>query len=106
MAISANTNPMSIATGDVAGSTKLTDNFVYVQKVVWYGATTAAHLAMVKDKNGSVLFPFCADAPGAAGLMLYTYEFPLIPHPCNGIYVDDLDSGTLYFYTTGRSSVS
>jgi len=106
MAVSGDTNPMYIATGDVAGDTTVTDDFVYVQKVVWYGATTSAHLAMVKDKNGSALFPFCADAPGSAGLMMYTYEFPLIPHPCNGIHVDDLDSGSLYFYITGRSSVS
>ena len=94
------------ATGDVAGDTTVTDDFVYVQKVVWYGASTAGHLGMVKNKHGIVLFPFCADAPGAAGLMMYTFEFPMIPHPCDGIHVDDLDSGTLYFYTVGRSTVS
>ena len=105
MAIDASHNPIMIEGETISSSTKLTDEFCYVQKVVWYGVTTAAHKARITDKNGKTLFPFTADAPGASGEMMYTYDFPHSPHPCNGLYVDDLDSGNLYIYTAMRETM-
>jgi len=97
MAANESFNPMSIATGDISGSTKLTDKFVYVNKVLWTGATTAGHIANITDKALHVLFSLIADAPGTSGVLMYQLDFGE-PHPCSGIYVDDLDSGSLYFY--------
>ena len=90
-------NPIKV-TGTCAAAEVITANTVMVQKVVWYGATTAAHKVSITDTAGNVLFPFCADAPGTSGLMMYTYEFPTYPHPCVGLKVADMDSGEIYIY--------
>jgi hypothetical protein len=88
-------------TDEVLSAEKIiTDDFCYVQKVVWSGCTTADHKAYVTDKNGLPLFPFHASAAG-----MYTYEFPLTPMPCNGIRVNDLDSGDLYFYVSAKKDM-
>ena len=100
--ITVNHNPIVVTDGPIAASTKVTDDFLYVQKIVWYGATTAGHKANVVDKDGNLLFHFDADAPGASGIMMYSYDFPVFPHPCYGIYVDDMDSGSIAIYTVSR----
>lgn len=94
-------NPI-VVTGTTATAEVITANTVKVQKVVWYGATTAGHLVNITDTAGNKLFPFCADAPGVSGLMMYCYDFPKHPHPCYGLKVDDMDSGTILIYTVDR----
>ena len=96
-------NPIKV-TGTCAAAEVITANHVLVQKVVWYGATAAAQLVDITDTAGNTLFPFCADAPGTSGLMMYEYNFPVHPHPCFGLKVADMDAGTILIYivTAGR----
>lgn len=90
-------NPYKITGGAVAASLKITDESVTIQKIVWYGATTAGHLLSVTDKAGNTLYKCSADAPGASGVLTYTDDFPL-GLAASGVYCDDMDSGELYVY--------
>ena len=94
-------NPIKI-TGVTAVAEVITANFVYIQKVVWYGVTTAAHKMHITNTDGKTLFKLTADAPGPSGEMMYTLDFPTFPHPCYGLKIDDLDSGEVYIYTVDR----
>lgn len=102
MAVVTTRNPIYVSGDVISGSTKITDKFVYVQKVLWTGVTTAGHKATCTTIDGSALFDLIADAPGVSGEMMYSLDFYIEPHPCNGIYVTDLDSGDLYFYLVYR----
>lgn len=93
-------NPIKI-TGTCAAAEVITANYLRVQKVVWYGATSAAQKVHITDTDGNTLFKFTADAPGTSGEMMYTYEFPVHPHPCFGLKVSDMDAGEVYIYYVG-----
>ena len=104
MAITTNdatVNPIKIA-GTTATAVAITTRLVYVQKVIWYGATTAAHKMSITNTAGDQLFKLTADAPGTSGEMMYTIDFMIHPHPCQGLKVNDLDSGEVYIYTVPR----
>ena len=98
MAINTDGNPITIKSQVIATDTEITSRYVYVQKIIWLGVTTASHKANFISANGADLFHFDADAPGASGLMMYTIDFFIHPHPCPGIHCDDLDSGDVYIY--------
>ena len=83
-------NPM-IVTGAIVGSTKVTDNQTYLKFVRWYKPTTIGHLLSVKDKEGNlVTTSYCDTADVSQDIPVFTL--------CDGIYVDDMDSGALYLY--------
>lgn len=90
-------NPYKITGGAVSTSTKITDETVIIQRILWYGATTAGHLLSVTDKAGNTLYKCSADAPGSSGVLTYSDDFPL-GLAVSGIYCDDMDSGELYVY--------
>ena len=91
------TNPMSIIGQVISASTKITNNPVGIQSILWTNITTAGHLLSLKDKNGNIILPLVADAPGSSGKLAYYVPFPR-GLSANGIYCDDLDSGDVYIY--------
>ena len=90
-------NPYKITGGAVSSSTKITNEIVTVQAIVWYNVTTAGHLLHVLDKAGNTLYKCSADAPGTNGVLTYSVTFPL-GLTASGLYCSDMDSGELYIY--------
>ena len=90
--------------GTISENTKVTDDTCYIQKIVWYNITGNGHKAMVKDKNGNPCFPFACESASNGNMM--TYNFDTAPFPSKGLYVDDLDSGELFFYIATRPNVA
>ena len=82
-------------TGDTATSAKIIDRLVFVKSIIWYLPTNAAHLVNLIDKNGGPIITMIADANGdtAAETQQWT-----INSQFEGIYSDDMDSGTLFIY--------
>jgi len=85
------TNPIKV-TGTTAASNVVTDNLVFAKFLYWYNPTTAGHLLSVKDKNGSDICQLRCETNAESQI------FPLYI-PINGMYIDDMDSGTVYIYT-------
>ena len=85
-------------TGTTAASEKVTDDHCYISKIVWYNATSAADKLNITDKDGNDIFPFVA----AGSNRMVSYDFMVCPHPIDGIYIDDLDSGEVYIYIATR----
>ena len=75
-------------TGTTSSSTKITDEKVHLQWVHWHKPTTVGHLLSVTDKDGNQL---------TNGYCLTGNESQWLPVDAdvNGIYIDDLDSGTV-----------
>jgi len=83
-------NPM-IVTGAIVGSTKVTDNQTYLKFVRWYKPTTIGHLLSLTDKEGNAITKgYCDTADVSQDIPVFTL--------CDGVYVDDMDSGALYLY--------
>lgn len=92
-------NVIRIYGGAVSSSEIVKVGMCYVQKVVWTGATTAAHKAILTDKDGYRWAEFTADAPGTSGELMYGLDFPAREGlPVDGINIIDLDSGSVYIY--------
>lgn len=100
MSIKTDHNPMYIKGETLSADKTITDDFCYLYKVVWSGCTTADHKANVVDKNGEPLCPFHASSAG-----MRTFDFAHQPLACDGIHVDDLDSGDLYFYVSAKKDM-
>lgn len=98
-------NPI-VVTGPISAAVEITRDNISVQKVLWYGCTTAGHKARLKDLDGNVMVPLIADAPGSSGVLVYTFDLPLAPLFFKGIVCDDLDSGELLIYWAGRTSIA
>lgn len=90
--------------GAISSNTKVTDDMCYIQKIVWYNITTNGHKAMIKDRHGKPRFPLICASAGSGNML--TYEFDTTPFPSDGLYVDDLDSGELFFYIATRPGVA
>ena len=83
-------NPM-IVTGAVVASTKITDKKTYLKFVRWYKPTSIGHLLSLTDKEGKALTKgYCDTADVSQDIPVFTV--------CNGVYIDDMDSGALYLY--------
>lgn len=81
-----------IVSGDTSTSVRITSSKVTIKLIYWYNPTTIAHLMAIQDRNGSNLFPMkCVVATQSQ------ISGP-ISIPADGIYMDDLDSGTVYIY--------
>lgn len=94
-------NPIKVA-GTCDESVVITADFRAVQKVLWVGATAAGQKVNITNTAGKTLFPFASHLPGQGALLTYQYDFPVTPHPCYGLKVDDMDAGTVYIYTVSR----
>ena len=90
MAILSDKNPIVIESAIVA-STQVTNDLIYIKSVYWYRPTTAGHLASLKNRNGDVIIPLRCEADNIS-------QWFDISLSVDGIYCDDLDSGTLYVY--------
>lgn len=90
-------NPYYSLESPIAGSVKITDQSVIIQKIVWAGVTTAGHLLSLVDKGGNPLYKYSADTPGASGALTYSSKFPF-GLAASGIYCDDMDSGEIFIY--------
>ena len=90
MAILSDKNPIVIESA-ISGSTKVTNNQVYIKSVYWFNPTTAGHLAFLKNIHGDAIIPLRCESDGVS-------QFLEINVLADGVYCDDLDSGTLYVY--------
>jgi hypothetical protein len=90
VAILSDKNPIVIESA-ISESTKVTDNQIYIKSVYWFNPTTAGHLASLKNFHDDVLIPLRCESNGVS-------QFFEINVLADGIYCDDLDSGTLYVY--------
>ena len=83
-------NPM-VVTGVIAASTKITDKQTYLKFVRWYKPTTIGHLLSLTDKEGNLITKgYCDTADVSQDIPVFTLF--------DNIYIDDMDSGTLYLY--------
>lgn len=91
------------ATGDnpivVTGTTAAKDDIKasgtwHITKLYWLQPTTQAHKLAVQDGNGRELFEFYCQTANSS--LEINFDPPLSAR--NGIYSDDMDSGTLYVY--------
>ena len=80
-----------VVTGTTTTNDKVTDDIVRVKAVYWHVPTTAGHKLSVKRKDTSIVCQLQCE---------YANESQFIPVniSAEGIYVDDMDSGTLYIY--------
>jgi len=83
-------NPM-VVTGAIVAATKITDKQTYLKFVRWYKPTTIGHLLSLIDKEGKVITKgYCDTADVSQDIPVFTLF--------DNIYIDDMDSGTLYLY--------
>ena len=83
-------NPI-VVTGDATTSEKITDRLTFVKFIHWYKPTTVGHLINITDKNGALIVKeYCDTANTSMWLPVYA--------TCDGIYTDNMDSGTLSIY--------
>jgi len=85
-------SPVKI-TGTTDTSTEIFGPYpkVFVKWVYWYNVTAAGNLCSIIDHNGRDLIVM-------RGRRANDVQCWPIMQLCEGVYVDDLDSGTLYIY--------
>jgi hypothetical protein len=95
MAITATGDNPIVVTGTTAASDdiKSSGNWV-ISKLYWLQPTTQAHKLALQDGNGRELFEFYCQTANSS----QAFDFPNGLSAQNGIYSDDMDSGTLYIY--------
>ena len=64
---------------------------IYIKRIYWYLATTATHKLSVKDKNGRQIAIMNCETNGTSQVLD-------IEMNVDDIYIDDMDSGEVYFY--------
>lgn len=79
-------------TGTTETSTQVFGDHIFVKHIYWYNPTTAGDLVSIKDKNGKDIMPLRCESDNQSQI------WPIIMM-CDQIHIDDMDSGTLYFYT-------
>ena len=95
MSLTITTGSCFKVTGTTAASTKITDEIVYVKSVYWYKPTNAAHLLNLIDKEGGPIITMDGNGLGTGNP---TSHQRIVESVFNGIYCDDLDSGTVFIY--------
>lgn len=84
-------NPITV-TGTCSSAEKVTDKMTYVKFIRWYKPTTVGHLLSVLNKNGNAITDaYCDVANVSQDIPIFTI--------LEGIYIDDMDSGSLFIYT-------
>ena len=91
-------NPIKV-TGTATGAEVIFANLQKIAKIVWFGATTDAHLLIVEDSNAKVVWKSKMTTlrinenletefrfKNGEGLMV------------NGLSISDMDSGEVYIY--------
>ena len=85
--------PIVVYDDTITASQCITNDRVVIVGIYWYYPTTIGHAAGIQDRAGNLLFNFYAVVAGQS-LMTPTN----LRIPANGIYMDDLDSGAMYFF--------
>lgn len=78
-------------TGTTASSVSIIESQINLKFVWWYNPTTAGDLLTVTDSNGKEMAQLRCEENGKS-------EFLPVFVNCTGVYVSDMDSGTLYIY--------
>jgi len=78
-------------TGTTDASAKVTDKWINIKSVYWFNPTTAGHLLTIVDKNSGPIMELRAESDNAS-------QFYELGCAYSGIYITDMDSGTLYIY--------
>lgn len=86
-------NPI-VVTGTTAASDDATTKTVYITAIYWFSPDTIGDLLAIQDGNGREIIELeCVVADQSL------WWVPPDPIYCpNGVYSDDMDSGTLYIY--------
>ena len=82
-------------TGTTDTSSTITEDHVYIRSVYWYGPSNAAHLVNLIDKEGGPIITMSGDSTGDSSPNSQQWH---IEHTFEGIYCNDMDSGTLFIY--------
>jgi hypothetical protein len=84
-------NPIKI-TGTTDSSTEVTATPIHVKSVYWLQPTTQGHKLALQHSDGrDIIEMYCQDANVSLQADINI--------KCNGIFCDDMDSGTVYIYT-------
>lgn len=79
---------------DTAGATAIFSDALAISTIEWIGATTAGHRAVVKDKDGNVMWESFANGSNFIDRKAFdSYPFSKFQR---GLIVDTLGSGKLY----------
>lgn len=95
MANAVDQNPIIV---DTQGATALVTQTIRVRKIRWVGATTADHVAQIKNRHGKIMWRTLLTDIGTVGEIVAPIESDFDCFPMDGLLVDDLDSGILYIY--------
>lgn len=83
-------NPIKV-TGTTNVTQEIIADLIFIKQVYWYAPTTVGHICSLKNKVGNdILIMACETGSGSLFFPLDT--------TFDGIYCDDMDSGTLYVY--------
>ena len=82
-------------TGDTDTNGEITGDLTYVKSVYWYTPGAAAHLVNLIDKEGGPIITMIGDSTGDTNANSQQWDINVA---FDGIYCDDMDSGTLYIY--------
>jgi hypothetical protein len=89
-------NPI-VVTGTTSASAAIeTGGTWYIVGVYWLNPTNSGHKLALQDGNGKELFEFYCQTGNSSQDKTWPNGAELIAK--NGIYCDDMDSGTLYIY--------
>jgi len=84
--------PIVVGGEAISASTRITDSNVTIVGIYWFSPTTVGHKCAIQDKDLNEIIEFYA-VVAYQGIMVQNVRIP-----AKGIYMDDLDSGTVYFY--------
>ena len=94
MAITAVETPVGfIVTGTTSASDDITDNRIKLSAIYWLTPTTQGHKCAIQDKAGNEIVEFYCDNDNESLIMYFAGQH------VDGLYSDDMDSGTLYVFT-------
>jgi len=82
-------------TGTTDESGLINAGVTYIRGVYWYSPTDAAHLLNLVDGDGGPIITMIGDSDGDTNPNSQQW---IIDHVFDGIYCDDMDSGTLFIY--------
>jgi hypothetical protein len=84
-------NPIKV-TGTTSAKTQVREKPINVKSIYWLQPTTQGHKLALQHVDGrDIIELYCQNANESIHA-----DINIV---CNGIYCDDMDSGTLYIYT-------
>jgi hypothetical protein len=78
-------------TGTATSSEKITDALIDISSIYWLQPTTAGHLCNLIGKNSQPIISMRCESDNIS----QQWDINIV---VDGIYCDDMDSGTLYIY--------